>query len=117
MTDSIPAFVLCALLAGPALAQGPSAALVDPTRPDGGASYVPAGPVLQSTMVSPGRKLAIISGRVVVIGENVGRAIVTDIRPYEVTLTQGGRETHLRVVPRLDRNTHFNQATHDHTDR
>ena len=107
---------LCTLLAGPAFASEP-VMLSDPTRPDGGgAAVVPAGPVLQSTMVSAGRKLAIISGRLVGVGETVGRATVTDIRPYEVTLKQGDRETHLRLVPKLDTNAHPQQASHDLTD-
>ena len=118
MTNHMPAFILCALLTTPALANEPwSGALVDPTRPDGGGDYVPAGPVLQSTMVSSGRRLAIISGRVVGIGEAVGRATVVDIRPYEVTLKQGDRETHLRVVPKLDKTTNARQGNHDRVDR
>ena len=109
---------LCVLIVGPVLA-AESVTLSDPTRPDGGGAVavVPVGPVLQSTMVSAGRKLAIISGRLVGIGETVGRATVTDIRPYEVTLTQGDRETHLRLVPKLDTNAHPRQASHDVTDQ
>ena len=115
MVKRLSLLVLCVLLTGPALATE-SAVLVDPTRPDGGGvAAVAVGPVLQSTMVSAGRKLAIISGRVVGIGETVGRARVTDIRPYEVTLKQGNHETHLRLIPRLDTNMNTMRGSHEPT--
>ncbi|MCK7577903.1 MAG: hypothetical protein MZV65_20445 [Chromatiales bacterium] len=37
------------------------------------------------------------------VGDRVGDAVVVDIRPYEVILNRGGRESRLRLVPRLDR--------------
>ncbi|MFL6622704.1 MAG: hypothetical protein ACJ8J7_04155 [Sulfurifustaceae bacterium] len=82
-------------------------ALSDPTQPVGfGArraapAPVPAGPVLQSTMVSPDRKVAVISGKTVKVGDTFDGAVVTDIKPYEVRMTRGGRETTLRMLPKL----------------
>jgi hypothetical protein len=76
----------------------------DPTRPVGAradAEPTYSGPVLQSTMISHGRKRAIISGKTYAVGERVGAAVITDIRPYEVVLNQDGRETRLRLVPSL----------------
>ncbi len=80
--------------------------LSDPTRPYDGraASYVapaPLGPMLQSTRISAQRKSAVISGRTVSVGDVVDGAIVADIRQYEVVLNKGGRETILRLLPKL----------------
>lgn len=85
-----------------------AAALSDPTqpmdfvpRPSAGGPAVPAGPVLQSTMISPERRSAMISGKRVKIGDKYEGSIVTDIAPYEVRMSRGGRETTLRLLPKL----------------
>ncbi len=87
------------------LAGATHADLTDPTRPyDGRATnYVePArGPVLQSTRISAQRKSAVISGRTVSVGDMVDGAVVADIRSYEVILNKAGRETSLRLLPKL----------------
>lgn len=83
--------------------------LPDPTRPHqpGTASAVAqeavTGPELQSTMVSPTFRRAVISGRTYKQGDKIGGAVITNIQPYEVTLKQGGRETRLRLLPKLTR--------------
>ena len=93
-----------------ALSNLPAAAdtLSDPTRPmsfsAAGASpgsVEPLGPVLQSTVVSPLRRSAVISGRTVKLGDSIDGAIVVDIQPYEVRLRRGQRETTLRMLPKL----------------
>lgn len=61
----------------------------------------PVGPVLQSTLVSPQRKSAVISGRSVKIGDTFEGALITDITPYEVRLSKGGTQTSLRLLPKL----------------
>jgi MSHA biogenesis protein MshK len=74
--------------------------LRDPTRPpnlegtalDGGAQAIPAGPVLQSILISPGRKVAVISGQQVRLGDTVGDARVVRLTDSDVTL-QRGKET------------------------
>ena len=90
----------------PALA----AQLVDPTQPaeyvavPGSAaavSLVPSGPILQSTIVSPQRKSAVISGKPVKIGDTYEGSTIVDIMPYEVRMSRGGRETTLRLLPKL----------------
>jgi len=93
-------YALAAL--APALADE-SLVSADPTRPSTaeGANYGVGGFVLQSTLVSPTRKLAIINGRAVGVGARIGRAVVTDIKPYEVTLTNAGHPIHLRLSPKL----------------
>lgn len=73
--------------------------LPDPTRP----SYIAGGDglTLQSIIVSPGRRLAVIDGRAVKVGDRVGGAVVTDIWPYEVRLRRGGKEIALHLVSPL----------------
>lgn len=90
---------------------GTASALTDPTQPadyspsgTGGGGVVaerPRGPVLQSTFVAPGRKRAVIDGKAVRVGDKVHEAHVVDIRPYEVVLRQGDRQTSLRLMPQL----------------
>lgn len=82
------------------------AALADPTRPASfgtrsRASAPKRGPVLQSTLVSPSRRIAIINGRTYGLGARVSGAVITEIRPYEVTLKRNGREIQLRFFPKL----------------
>lgn len=98
-----------------ALAWGPAAtggSLSDPTRPPdftprsaGAGPSAPAGPVLQSTLVAPNRKTAIISGKQVQIGDTFQGAVITDITAYEVRMSRGGRETRLRLLPKLTKET------------
>ena len=85
-----------------------AAELPDPTRPaffskpraESGSPSKPAL-VLQVTLVSPERRIAIINGRSYVVGSSIRGAVITEIRPYEVTLRRNGREFRLRLVPDL----------------
>src|SRR5229473_2388877 len=88
----------------PVLADEPLS-FTDPTRPstEEGASDGVGGFVLQSTLVSPTRKLAIINGRALRVGATIGQAVVTDIKPYEVILNNAGQEIHLRLTPKLEK--------------
>jgi len=91
-----------ALGAAPALA---GEALDDPTRP----SHLPAPAVagttatpgwrVDSIIVSPARRLAVINGRSVGVGERVGGARVLEILPYEVRLEYNGEVRHISLVP------------------
>jgi MSHA biogenesis protein MshK len=76
--------------------------LPDPTRPGGGGGGGGASGVT-SILITPARKQAVINGRTVVVGDRVGDAVVVDIQPYEVILNRGGRESRMRLVPRLDK--------------
>lgn len=98
----------CCALAGTVVAS----ALTDPTRPvDYNAPVGMAkaersyGPVLQSTLVSPLRKRAMIDGKTVVVGDKINDARVVDIRPNEVVLRRGDRDTSLRLMPKLAKET------------
>lgn len=84
--------------------------LPDPTRPPGGVRTTtvggvavpqPSGPVLQSTLISPQRKTAVISGKSVQVGDTFQGATIVDITPYEVRMDRGGKETTLRLLPKL----------------
>lgn len=90
------------MMSAPALAEE-FGDLVDPTRPFSAETGVPVsgGLVLQSTLVSPGRKLAIINGRTLGLGDKLGNAVVAEIRSNEVMLWDGQRKVHLLVVPPL----------------
>jgi hypothetical protein len=76
--------------------------LPDPTRP----SYLAGEPgetrgatMLQSTLVSPARRLAIINGRSYTIGSRLGDAEVSAIHPNEVVLRRGAQRQVLRLMP------------------
>ena len=78
--------------------------LADPSRPSSqGAvnTVVQDGLVLQSTLVSPSQRVAIISGQRLAVGDRVQGATVTDIQPYQVTLHRAGRDIALRLTPPL----------------
>jgi hypothetical protein len=80
--------------------------LPDPTRPSylsvtAGAKAQWTGPVLQSTFISVSQRRAVISGRSYQVGDKFGGGVITEIQPYEVVWKQAGRETRLRLLPRL----------------
>ena len=88
--------------------------LPDPTRPGGGRTVAPSptptpipvqapASVLQSILISPQRRLAIINGRTVSIGDSVGDAVVVEILPYEVVLQRNGQEVRMRLMMRLNK--------------
>ena len=79
--------------AGEAFAQ----VLHDPMRPPsyaipssgGGAEVSQAGPLLQSTLISNGRRIAMIDGRPMKVGDRIGDARIVIIDPASVTLREG----------------------------
>lgn len=96
--------LLLALLLPPAHAQG----LVDPTRPpdapsagsEPGAIAARAVPQLQSVLVaSSGRRVAVIDGRTVRVGDRVGEASVESIGGTIVTLRRGKTLETIRLYP------------------
>ncbi|MGD2111867.1 MAG: general secretion pathway protein GspB [Gammaproteobacteria bacterium] len=94
---------LCALLAAPPAGAG---ALVDPTRPaslDPTATLHTGAPrrgwTLDSTLVAPDRRIAVINGKRVAEGESVDGAQVIQIRQLDVLLQAGGRRVKLRLLP------------------
>ena len=85
--------LLLALVAGGGWAQ----ALQDPMRPpsfaatSGGetAEESQLGPVLQSTVLSNGRRIAMIDGKSMKVGDKIGEARIVTIDPASVTLREG----------------------------
>lgn len=102
-----------ALAAGLALAfAAPAAAqaLVDPTRPPrvtaeraSSVASKPAGPQLQSVLISPARRIAVISGRAVALGGKYGEATVASISESSVVLKYGNRRHTLHLVPGVEK--------------
>lgn len=89
------------------------AGLSDPTRPaystENGTAVVtaarPTGPMLQSTFISASQRRAVIGGKSYVVGDKFGGGTITDIQPYEVVLKKADRETRLRLMPKLAKQT------------
>lgn len=83
--------------------------MTDPTRPPGGMAAaagdeaVSTGPVLQSVMLSPGRKVAMISGEIVVLGGRYGSARLVKLTESEAVLKNGPETTVLRLFPLVEK--------------
>jgi hypothetical protein len=88
------------------------AGLADPTQPPysgtSSASTAPksTGPMLQSTFISTSQRRAVIGGKTYTVGDKYGGGVIADIQPYEVVLKQAGRETRLRLMPKLVKETY-----------
>ncbi|MBI3936115.1 MAG: hypothetical protein HY323_03995 [Betaproteobacteria bacterium] len=84
--------------------------LTDPTRPPGayfeperGGAAGEGGLTLQSVMISPTHKSAIISGERVALGGKFGNATVVRISESEVVLKSGGSLQTLKMYPNVDK--------------
>jgi MSHA biogenesis protein MshK len=105
------AALLVALGASSAGQAAHAQSLLDPTRPpqSGAASESAsgAGPAattrLQSVLLSPGRKLAVIDGQTVPLGGRVGDATVVEISPDHVVLRQGAEMRTLKLHPAAEK--------------
>jgi MSHA biogenesis protein MshK len=90
---------------------GAQSALVDPTKPPsmaaaaarGGAPEQAASQRLQSILISPTRKLAVIDGRTVTEGSRLEAATVVQIAETRVTLRQGAELMTLELYPGIQR--------------
>ena len=87
---------------------------IDPTRPpagymgtgaEAGADLGEAGDGLrlQSVMISPTQKTAIINGALVKLGEKYGDAVLTRVAENEVVLRSGGVNRVLKLYPSVDK--------------
>ncbi len=91
--------------AAAAAAQG----LADPTRPPaalaspGSAAAAAGGPVLQSVMLSPGRKVAMISGQMVALGGRYGSARLVRLTDSEAELRDGAEIIVLSLYPQVEK--------------
>lgn len=100
------ALTAVSLLPVPAAAQ----ALADPTRPPAalGSSAADSDkpeepPALQSVLISPQRRVAIINGRSVQVGDKVGQARVARILENEVVLRDGKEVQVLKLFPQVEK--------------
>lgn len=101
---------LCSVMFAAACGQAmATAGLQDPTRPSnswGAGSAAPAvssGPVLQSVLIASGRRVAVISGQTVQVGDKVGDARIVAINESEVVLREGGKLQTMKVFPGIEK--------------
>lgn len=95
-----------------------SAELVDPTRPPASAmvdgnnamEQTTADLVLQSVLISPRRKEAIISGQTVIVGDRLGESRVVKITENEVVLRSGKDLQTLKVFPGIEKRSSSGRA-------
>lgn len=99
-------------LAGTLIAAATAASaqgLADPTRPPaslaapGSVPVASGGPVLQSVMLSPGRKLAMINGQVVALGGRYGSARLVRLTDSEAELKDGAETIVLSLYPQVEK--------------
>jgi len=104
------AWALSAVLAlMPAIAA--AQAMSDPTRPPGAFATgepeaggdVAGGPVLQSVLISPTVKAAIISGETVKLGDKYGDAVLVKVAEAEVVLKSGDTTQVLKMYPGVEK--------------
>lgn len=104
----MPAIGLLFLLSGGAVH---AAEMTDPTRPPASlgseanqSGDKPTGePELQSVLISPVRRVAVISGQTVVAGDMFGESRVVKITETEVVLRNGQDVKVLKLFPNVER--------------
>lgn len=110
MARRLTLYLLCALAANGAGA----APFADPTRPpsasaSAGKDEVSSGPRLESILLSPGRRLAVIDGREYRAGDAIGDGRIVSIAPTGVAIQRGAQTEILRLYPefrqRVEKNT------------
>ena len=109
----IPLAVMCLGAAASMHAAHAQSKLNDPTRPPnvvapGSGSDAVSQPAaapqrLESILISPSRRLAVIDGQTVTVGSKVHEATVVQIAETRVTLRQGADLKTLELYPGIDR--------------
>ena len=101
---------LGAIIATPLSCLAVTDSMLDPTQPPAallgsdGAAGEPVGPVLQSVLLAPGRKVAVISGQAVRVGEKFGDATLTRVTDQEVVLRKDdGTLQTLKMHPAVEK--------------
>ena len=85
--------------------------LAYPTRPPSPAAAAtgaaaeapPQGPRLESVLLSPGRKLAVMDGTVVALGGKFGQAMLVRITESQVVLKSGDETQVLKLYPAVEK--------------
>lgn len=101
--------LIAALLLGPACAL--AAPFADPTRPPAAEASTASGdgvagqgvPRLESVLIAPDRRIAVINGQAVRVGQKVGEARVLSITETEVALREGNSTQVLKLFPAAER--------------
>jgi MSHA biogenesis protein MshK len=93
--------VCCAQLTDPTVPPD-MARQAAPDKADGkpAESAEPTAPRLQTILISPRRRVAVIDGKPVRIGEKVGSATLVSVAATSVVLVKGGAREVLRLYPR-----------------
>ncbi|WP_206732474.1 MSHA biogenesis protein MshK [Janthinobacterium sp. 17J80-10] len=91
--------------------------LPDPTRPPAAfaageaGSVVASGPVLQSVLIASGRRVAVISGQTVQVGDKIGDLRVAKIDEGKVVLGNGKDVQTLKLFPGIEKRLNAAGAT------
>ena len=107
MADRMSRILLCAMsLLAPSAVQ--SAPFADPTRPpnaveSGSGTLATAGPRLESVLIAPDRRVAVISGQQVRLGEKFGDGRVVRITASEVVIRNGEATETLKLFPEAEK--------------
>ena len=103
----LTSFAAAQAIVAQAGAAPPAEGLADPTRPPysgRGVGAAPvAGPELQSVLISPTRKVAVINGQTVPLGGKFRDATLTRITESGVELQSGSRVEVLRLFPQAEK--------------
>ncbi len=100
---------LAAVIAALPVAAAEAQVLVDPTRPPasvakpGAVEDAPVGTQLQSVLISTRRRLAVINGTTVALGDMIGEARVVKITETEVVLKTGEETEVLKMYPGIEK--------------
>ena len=108
MRNGFPTWLAAAIAAMP-LAVAQAQVLVDPTRPPmsvakpGTAEEAPPATQLQSILISSRRRVAVINGNTVALGDMIGEARVVKISETEVVLRTGEETEVLKMYPGIEK--------------
>ena len=101
---------ITALLAALASAAAQAAPFADPTRPPNaapeaasGVAAAAEGPRLESVLIAPNRRIAVISGQAVPLGGKYGEARLVRVSESEVVLQNGGQRETLKLFPGVEK--------------
>jgi MSHA biogenesis protein MshK len=95
-----------ALVASALAGAAPAAPFADPTQPPairGDQAVASGGPRIESILIAPDRRLAVINGQQVTIGSRIGSNVVVRISETEVVLRGAEGEQTLKLFPELAR--------------
>jgi MSHA biogenesis protein MshK len=108
MRKGFPTWLAAAIAAMP-LAVAQAQVLVDPTRPPmsvakpGAVEEAPPATQLQSILISSRRRIAVINGNTVALGDMIGEARVVKISETEVVLKTGEETEVLKMYPGIEK--------------